>query len=246
MIKTEKSNISQQFKNVDRKSILSLSVRPVFLMLLAITILSVSAYIFMPRFTSDLMLAVIEWRAKVDINYSECETRGFFWVRYKDLTVQRSSVVKVIAKEAIIQYNILDLIFKRFDLKLDARDIEIKSQEPSSSSSIMDSFDFKQLVSQFRLASKRRVRIDFLRLSGNMGSVFVKGHFQEGVVVDLVFSCFLSRDFLKSLPAFIQENLFRENELPLKNFQFSLSGKWSQPSIDFKSDLIVFNFTSKS
>jgi len=220
-------------------------LRARFIIALAAVIIAMLGYVYIPNITSYILISVIEWRAKVDIQYDKKETRGLFWVKYHNLSVQRTANVKVSAGEATIQYNVLDLIWKRFDLKLYARDIKVVAKEGTKGKTILDKFEFTDMDSTFRLASKRRIRIDFLRLSGPMGSIFVKGRLQEKVDIDMTFGCYLSRDFLLKLPKFIQENLFKDNELPLKHFTFSMKGEWFQPSIDFQSDLIQFNFTAK-
>jgi len=222
-----------------------LPVRPVFLWALVFILVTFASYVYLPKLTSDLMLSVIRWRAKVDIKYEARETHGFFWVRYRGLSVARDASVKVLAREAVIRYNILNLIFKRLDLRLYAQGIQIRSLKSFNGKSFIESFEFSDLESKFRLASKRRIRVDYLRISGPAGSIFLAGQLQEKVDVNLNFACFLSREFLLKLPKFIQENLFRENELPLKRFSFNLKGEWFQPSIDFQSDLIEFNFKAR-
>lgn len=223
----------------------NLEVRPIFLWILALFLIGFAGYVYLPKMTSDLMLSVIEWKANVAIKYEKRETHGFFWVRYSGLSFQRSANVKVLAREAIVHYNILNLIFKRLDLRVTAKGIQVRSLKSFNGKSFFESFQFSDSESKFRLASKRRIRVDYLRISGTPGSIFVAGHLQEKVDVDLRLACFLSQDFLLRLPKFIQENLFRENELPLKHFSFNLKGKWFQPSIDFESDLIEFNFKAR-
>lgn len=199
----------------------------------------------LPKVTSDLMLRVIEWRAKVDIQYQKKETMGLFWVHLTGLSVGRGPKVRVTARDAVIQYNILHLIFKRLDLKLTAHDLKYESSDSITRKAFLESFEFDELISNFQLASKRRIRIDYLRLSGDMGSIFLKGRLQEKVDLDLNFACFLKQDFLVRLPKFIQENLFRDTPLPYKRFRFRLEGNWFRPSIDFQSDLVEFNFKSR-
>lgn len=222
-------------------------VRSEFFIALVSVVLCIAGYLLLPKYTSDLMLGVIRARAKVEINFDKCQTRGFFWVRYQNLSVARSGGVTVTARDAVIQYNILDLIFKHLNLKLLAKGIKVRTPGGSvGKAGLIKNIEFGDMESVFTLAAKRKIRIDYLKLSGPMGSIFVKGRLQEKVDVDLRFSCFLSREFLLELPKFVQENLFRDNELPLKQFKFSLRGLWFQPSIDFQSDLIEFNFKARN
>ncbi len=224
-----------------------LTARPEFVIALVSVILVIAGYALLPKFTSDLMLDVIRWRAKVEIKFDKRDTRGFFWVRYQNLSIQRGPGVKVSFEDAVIHYNILDLFFKRLDLKLSAKGIKVDAPSGGvGTAAIIEKFEFNDLESVFTLAAKRRIRIDYLKLAGPSGSIYIKGRLQEKVDVDLAFACFLSRDFLQRLPIFIQENLFRDNELPLKQFKFNLKGEWFQPSIDFQSDLIQFNFTAQN
>lgn len=219
--------------------------RPGFLIAFLIVTLCLAGYVFLPAATSHLMLSVIEWKAKVKIEYEKRQTRGFFWVRYGALSVARTETVRVEAREVIVQYNIFDLLRKRLDLEIYAQGIQVHSTVPYKGKSLVESFEFDDLESTFTLASQKRIKIDHLILSGSMGSIFLAGRLQEKRDLDLRFVCFLSQDFLARLPQFIRENLFRENELPLKHFRFGLNGNWQQPSINFHSDLLEFNFTRK-
>ncbi|MBI4399085.1 MAG: hypothetical protein HY586_08150 [Candidatus Omnitrophica bacterium] len=210
-------------------------------------ICSVLVYLWLPNATSGLMIAVIEHKAKVDIRYEKKITRGFSWVHYRNLSVQRGAGFEVKARDAAIRYNILDLLWGKFELWLDAHTVKVAAQEGSGGKgkNILDSFEFDELESRFVLAAKKKVRIDYFRLRGPMGNILVQGTLREGLDIHMIFSCFLSREFLLSLPGFIRENLFKDNELPLKHFTFRLEGAWQSPAIDFQSDLIRFNFRVK-
>src|SRR5262245_30005649 len=101
------------------------TVRIEFIAALIAVVVALTGFLALPRFTRDLMLNVIRQRAKVQIDFDNRQTRGFFWVRYQNLSVQRGAGVKVTVRDAVVEYNVLDLIFKRLDLKLTGQGVQI-------------------------------------------------------------------------------------------------------------------------
>ncbi len=222
-----------------------INIRRCFTISLFSLVLLWSFCYLLPYATSSLLVFLLEQKGEISISYLKKENSSFTKVTFDQLTIKKEGFTEINVGKASVQYNVLELLAGQISLSIYARNILLEAKSIFNNSPVdLEQLQFDDLDTTVLFSPDKKINFKYLRLSGDMGDIFLAGSMQQKKNLDLYFSLFVQDDFLKVLPNFISENLFNDNLSTKKQISFSLNGNWFSPSINFQSDLIKINFTS--